>query len=76
MGPIDIRFCLKGLNETILIHGDLAQYVSWEIIGMIKLFTVMVAFWLTSASAHTDNWKNLSVDEMKYRRKNDFWFRC
>lgn len=32
---------------------------------MIKLVTVMVAFWLTIASAHADDWKNLSVDEMR-----------
>ena len=32
---------------------------------MIKLFTVMVAFWLMIASANADDWKNVSVDEMR-----------
>lgn len=32
---------------------------------MIKLLTVMVAFWLMIASANADDWKNLSVDEMR-----------
>ena len=32
---------------------------------MLKLFTVMVAFWLMIASANADDWKNVSVDEMR-----------
>lgn len=32
---------------------------------MIKLFTVMVAFWLMIASANADDWNNISVDEMR-----------